>query len=201
MLGKGLPNAGIIYQDMVVMSVRREENGNLRLWGIHGGRDYLDVLYEDVPHSQLDESSGGLRITLVEELTFDELSELRHNMGRNRMLRETSGRFAEFLEALARKEYRLYAHYTIKERRRGPAPETEELLVLARRIRVEGSEERLMRKETENREYKFYAFVSHAEGGKDEKWARYLQRRLENFRIPVDTVSKLRREEDTAQPK
>ena len=59
----------------------------------------------------------------------------------------------------------------------------------------------MLGKETENREYKFYAFVSHAEGGKDEIWAKRLQRRLENFRIPVDTISKLRREEeDAARP-
>ena len=147
MLGKGLPNAGIIYQDTVVMSARREGEGNrnLRLWGIHGGREYLNVLYEDVLYSQLDESSAGLRITLVEELTYDEMSELRHNMGRNRMLRDAPGRFSEFLDALLRKEYRMYAHYTVKKRERGPAPGTEERLVLARRVHAERLEERLAR--------------------------------------------------------
>jgi hypothetical protein len=150
MLGKGLPNAGIIYQDMIVMSARREENGNLRLYGIVGGRDYLDVLYEDAPYSQLDESNAGLRIALVEELTFDEISELRHNMGRNRMLREARGLFAEFfgaarLDAPSGEEYRIYAHYTVIERERDAPPDTEERLVLARRVRVRaaGVEERL----------------------------------------------------------
>ena len=119
------------------------------------------------------------------------------------MLREVPMYFAEFLDALLRREYRLYAHYTLKERERGQTPETEERLVFARGVRVEGPEERLARKEAENREYKFYAFVTHAErnkdGGSDERWARYLQRRLEKFRIPVDAVSRLRHEEDAAQ--
>ena len=204
MLGKGLPNAGIVYRDVVLMGLRREERGkneNLRLCGIQDRRDYLDVLYEDVRYSQLDESSAGLRVTLVEELTVDEFFELRHNMGRNRMLREAPERFSEFLDALLSHEYRLYAHYTIKEQYRGPTPETEERLVIARCVRVVGPEERLARQEAENREYKFYALMSHAEGGEDERWARYIQRRLENFRIPAETVSKLRREEDAAGPK
>ena len=207
MLGKGLPNAGIVYRDVVVMGLKREKQGkneNLRLWGIQGRRDYLDVLYENVLYSQLDESSTGLRVTLVEELTYEEFFELRHNMGRNRMLREIPKDFSEFLDAVLQEEYRLYAHYTLKERERGPTPETEERLILARGVQVQGPEERLARKEAENREYKFYAFVSHAErnkdGNKDERWARYLQLRLENFRISVDSVSKLRREEYVIQP-
>ncbi|MDR2137692.1 MAG: hypothetical protein LBO68_05315 [Synergistaceae bacterium] len=196
MLGKGFPNAGIVYRDVTVISIRREENGNLRLWGIYGGRDYLDVLYEDVLYSQIDETNAGLRVALVEELTLDELSELRHNMGRNRMLREAPERFTEFLHAVSLEEYRIYTHYTLKEGPRGTEKGTEERLILARRVRVEGPEERLARHERENRQYRFYAFVSHANGGKDEKWARWIQRRLKNFRIPVDAVSKLRREEN-----
>ena len=35
------------------------------------------------------------------------------------------------------------------------------------------------------REYKFYAFISYKRGGKDEKYAAWLQRRLEAYRIPV----------------
>jgi hypothetical protein len=198
MLGKGLPNGGIVYRDVVVMSLRREEHGCLRLWGIHGKRDYLDILYEDVLYSQIDETNAGLRVALVEELTLDEFSELRHNMGRNRMLREAPERFSEFIDALSLGEYRIYAHYTIKRTEPGrPRAEnaTEERIVLARRVQVEGPEERLARKETENREYRFYAFVSHAEGGKDERWARWIQRKLAKCRVPVKAVSKLRTEE------
>jgi hypothetical protein len=202
MLGKGLPNAGIVYRDVAVMSLRREENGNMRLWGIHGNRDYLDILYEDVLYSQLDETNAGLRVSLVEELTLDEMSELRHNTARNRMIREVPERFSEFIDGLSRNEYRIYAHYTVKVREPS-RPRTkdipEERLVIARRVRVEGPDERFARKKIENREYKFYAFVSHAEGGEDEKSARWIQRRLENFRIPVDAVLRLRREEDAVQ--
>jgi hypothetical protein len=93
----------------------------------------------------------------------------------------------------------MYAHYTVKKRERGPAPGTEERLVLARRVHAERLEERLAQNEAENREYKFYAFVSHAEGGEDERWARRLQRGLGKYRIPTDAVSELRREEYAAE--
>jgi hypothetical protein len=197
MLGKGLPNAGIVYRNVVVISIHREDNGNLRLWGIHNKRDYLDILYEDVLYSQIDETNVRLHVSLVEELTLDELSELRHNMGRNRMLREVPERFSEFINALSREEYRIYAHYTIKRIKPG-GPRTnlmEERLVIARGIQVENPEERAARNAIENREYRFYAFVTHAEGGKDEKWARWIQRKLTKCRIPIQAVSKLRAEE------
>ncbi|MDR3322561.1 MAG: hypothetical protein LBS93_08930 [Synergistaceae bacterium] len=186
MLGKGLPNAGIIYRDVVITSVQRE-GGNLRLRGIEAGRRYLNILYEDVLHSQIGTADIGLRVTLVEELTFDEFSEVRHNMGRNRMLRdEQPDKFANLTGMLSQGDCRVYAHYL-----ESPG---EECLVLARSVRIEGSDERIERKEEENREYRFYAFVSHEEGGRDEKCARWLRRRLENYRIPVETVSRLRRE-------
>ncbi|MDR3322562.1 MAG: TIR domain-containing protein [Synergistaceae bacterium] len=35
------------------------------------------------------------------------------------------------------------------------------------------------------REYEFYAFISYKRGESDEKWARWLQRELERYRIPV----------------
>ncbi|MDR3265031.1 MAG: toll/interleukin-1 receptor domain-containing protein [Synergistaceae bacterium] len=38
---------------------------------------------------------------------------------------------------------------------------------------------------TENREYEFHAFISYKHGGEDEKWTRWLQRKLESYRIPV----------------
>jgi hypothetical protein len=156
MLGKGLPNAGIIYQDMIVMLARREENGDLRLRGIRGGRDYLDVLYEDAAYGQLDESSAGLRIALVEELTCGEISEPRHNAGVNRMRREVPERFAELLDAVYGGKCRIYAHYTIKERKWDASPETEERFVLARRVNVRAVEleERLAWREAENTERK-----------------------------------------------
>jgi hypothetical protein len=94
--------------------------------------------------------------------------------------------FSEFLHALSREEYRIYAHFTIKKGTPGGAkPGSEERLILARRVRVEGPEERLARNAREYRQYRFYAFVSHAEGESDEKWARRLQRELERYRIPV----------------
>jgi hypothetical protein len=179
------------------MSIRREGNGNLRLWGIHGKRYYLDILYEDVLYSQINETNVRLHISLVEELTLDELSELRHNMGRNRMLREVPERFMGIIDALSREEYRIYAHYTIKENPDRTKVSTEERLVLARRVRIEGEEEWLGQRGEASQTYKFYAFVSHEEGGRDEKWARWLQHRLQNYRIPADAVLKLRREEKT----
>ena len=195
MLGNEFPNAGIIYRDVLIGAAQWEENRNLHLWGIHNRRDYLDILYEDVIYSQIDESNSGLHITLVEELNLDEFFDLRHNMGRNRMLREEPERFAEFIHAVGSEDYRIYAHYTLKEDALRTVYGTEERLVLARRVQVEGPEERLARHERENRRYKFYAYVSHAEGGEDEKWGRWIQRRLENFRIPVDAISKLKQEE------
>jgi hypothetical protein len=48
----------------------------------------------------------------------------------------------------------------------------------------------------ENQEYKFYTFLSHAEGGEDEKTARWLRRKLQNCRIPVETITQLRAEEN-----
>ncbi|MDR1580171.1 MAG: hypothetical protein LBS35_07420 [Synergistaceae bacterium] len=195
MLGNEFPNAGIIYRDVRIEAAQWEKSKNLRLWGIHNRRDYLDILYEDVIYSQIDDSNSGLHITLVEELNLDEFFDLRHNMGRNRMLHEEPERFAEFIHAVGQEDYRIYAHYTLKEDALRTVRGTEERLVLARRVQVEGPEERLARHERENRRYKFYAYVSHAEGGEDEKWGRWIQRRLENFRIPVDAVSKLQQEE------
>jgi hypothetical protein len=200
MLGKGLPNAGIIYNDVTLLRVKREGNENLRLWGIHGGRDYTDILYEDVLYSQICETNAGLRVTLVEELTLDEFSELRHNTGRNRMFREIPERFSEIIDAVSREERRIYAHYTVREKKPGGTRAgSEERIVIARRVLVEGPEERWARHEHENRQYRFHAFVSHAEDGRDAKWARWIQRRLENFEVPSDAVSKLRREEGSAR--
>jgi hypothetical protein len=152
LLGKGLPNAGIYYSDVVLRGLRREENDVLHLLGIYSSWYYMDVWYEGVLYSQIDETSVGLRIALVEELTFDEFGELRHNMGRNRMVREAPERFSEFINALTRKECRLFAHYTTIERPRGKL-DMEERFVLARGIRVEGPAERYAREEAENREY------------------------------------------------
>jgi hypothetical protein len=101
------------------------------------------------------------------------------------------------IDALSREEYRIYAHYTMKENPDSARVSLEERLVLARRVRIKGEEEWLAQRDEENQTYKFYAFVSHAEGGRDEKWARWLQRRLQNYRIPADAVLKLRREEKT----
>jgi hypothetical protein len=199
MLGKGLPNAGIIYSDVTLLRVKREGNENLRLWGIHGRRDYMDILYEDVLYSQIDETNAGLRVTLVEELTLDEFSELRHNMGRNRMFREVPEMFSKIIDAVSREECRIYAHYSIQEKTPGGMKSgSEERLIIARRVQVEGPEERWARYEHENRQCRFHAFVSHAEDEKDAKWARWIQRRLENFEVPFDAVSKLRREEGAA---
>ncbi len=40
-------------------------------------------------------------------------------------------------------------------------------------------------------EYKFYAFISYRRGGEDEKVAKWLQRRLESYRVPVDIADRL----------
>ena len=46
---------------------------------------------------------------------------------------------------------------------------------------------------------KYYAFIAHEAGDDDEKWAKWLKRGLENYRIPVETAATLRSDEDTAR--
>jgi hypothetical protein len=168
LLGKGLPNAGIFYTDLVINGLQREENDVLHLWGNDSNWYQMDVWYEGVLYSQIDERSIGLRIALVEELNSDEVSELDHNMGRNQILRDAPKRFYEFMDALYRKECRLFAHYTTIERP-GERPYMEERYVLARSIRVEGPAERYAREEAdalkrsiveeETPRNKFYLFI------------------------------------------
>ncbi|MDR3265032.1 MAG: hypothetical protein LBT15_03375 [Synergistaceae bacterium] len=43
----------------------------------------------------------------------------------------------------------------------------------------------------ENREYRFYAFVSYENHRDDKKWAQWVQRRLENYRVPTKIVPEL----------
>jgi len=42
--------------------------------------------------------------------------------------------------------------------------------------------------------FKYYAFITYETGG-DKKWAKWLKRKLENYRIPVETIVKLRNDE------
>ena len=44
--------------------------------------------------------------------------------------------------------------------------------------------------------FKYYALITHETGGDDEKWAKWLKRRIENYRIPVETVVRLRGDEE-----
>jgi hypothetical protein len=187
MLGDDLPNAGIIYRDVIILNVRREGNG-LHLRGLHSGRYHLDVFYEDVLHSQIDETNVNRRISLVEELSFDEFFELRHNKGRNRMLSEIPDRYQNLLDRLSRRECRIYAHYC-------DGRELDERIILASGVRVEEPDLKVARLKAEARVYPYYAFISHEAGGADEKWARRLERRLGNYRVPVEVVSRQRREE------
>jgi hypothetical protein len=106
------------------------------------------------------------------------------------MLRERPDRYREYLDKFSRKECRIYAHYCD-----GHGIGTDERIILASGVRVEEPDMTIPRPEAENREYPFYAFISHEHGGADEKWARRLQRRLENYRVPAEAVSKLRLEE------
>ena len=187
MLGEDLPNAGIIYRDVIILNVRRAGNG-LHLRGLHSGRYRLDVFYEDVLYSQIDETNVNRRISLVEELSFDEFFELRHNKGRNRMLNEIPNRYQDLLDMFSRRECRIYAHYC-------DGRELDERIILASGVRVEEPDLKVARLKAEARVYPYYACISHAVGGADEKWARQLERRLENYRVPLEAVSRQRREE------
>lgn len=193
MLGEDLPNAGIVYRDVVILNVTREGSG-LHLRGLHSGRYRLDVFYEDVPYSQIDETDVNLRISLVEELSFDEFFELRHNRGRNRMLSEIPDRYKDLIDKFSRKECRIYAHYC-------DGREMDERIILASGVRVEEPDLKVARLKAETREYPYYAFISHEPGGADEKWARRLERRLETYRVPVEAVSKQKREEPEREEK
>jgi hypothetical protein len=178
---KKFPFADIIAADAAILSARAE-GGGLRLWCIHSEREYLEILYEDVLYGQIGEGDEGLRISLVQELSFDGLSELRHNAGRNKMLHDIPDRYAEVLESVCEGKYRVFAHYSGRDER----------LVVARGVRVEGADERLAKHESEYRKYRLYAFITHEEGGTDAKWARWLERGLGRYRIPADTVLKPR---------
>ena len=43
--------------------------------------------------------------------------------------------------------------------------------------------------------FKYYALITHQTGGDDEKWAKWLKRRIENYRIPVEVAIKLNGDE------
>ncbi|MDR0355928.1 MAG: toll/interleukin-1 receptor domain-containing protein [Deltaproteobacteria bacterium] len=193
MLGEDLPNAGIICRDVVILNVMPHENG-LRLRGLHSGRYRLDVYYDDVLYSQIDETKVGLRVALVEELSINEFFELRHNKGRNRMLSDNLDRHEFILDKLSRQECRIFAHYC-------DGPEMDERIVLASSLRVEEPDLKVARLKAETREYPHYAFISHEPGGADEKWAHWLERRLDNYRVQMEAVSEQRREEPVRKNK
>jgi hypothetical protein len=184
---KKFPFANIIAADATILSAR-VEGGGLRLWCIRSEREYVEILYEDILYSQIGEGDGGLRVSLVQELSFDGLSELRHNAGRNKILRDIPDRYAEVLESVCEGKYRVFAHYSGRDER----------LVVARGVRVAGADERLAKHESEYRKYRLYAFITHEEGGLDAKWARRLERGLGRYRVPVETVLKLRGDENAA---
>ena len=50
----------------------------------------------------------------------------------------------------------------------------------------------------ENSALKYLAFITHGASKEDAKWARWLERKLENFRVPVDVVAKLREYESVS---
>jgi hypothetical protein len=187
MSGEDLPNAGIIYRDVIIQNVTREGPG-LRLRGLRSGRYRLDVFYEDVLYSQIDETSVNRLVSLVEELSFDEFFEPRHDKCRDRMLSEIPDQYQDLLDKLSRRECRLYAHYR-------DGRDLDERIVLASGVRVEEPDPRMARLKAEARVYPYYACISHAAGGVDEKWARRLERRLEKYRVPVEVVSRQRLEE------
>ena len=181
MLGKGLPNGGILYGDAKIRNVRAEKRGmggnDLRLWCVRSGRDYLEIIYGNVLYSQIDDASIGMGITLVEELTFDEFTGTRHNAGRNGMLRDAPEGYADYLDAFCRGDCRAFAHYSEKS----------EYIVLAGNISIAGPDERLAL--PENRKCRFYAFISHVNGGSDEKWANRLRRWVAGYRMPAEYIS------------
>ena len=43
----------------------------------------------------------------------------------------------------------------------------------------------------------FYVFVSSADNGADRKWASWIARRLENYRIPVAELPNMRQDDET----
>lgn len=47
-------------------------------------------------------------------------------------------------------------------------------------------------------EYTYYAFISYQR--KDEKWAKWLQRKLENYKLPVANAKEASRQEVEVHP-
>jgi hypothetical protein len=178
MLEGDLTNAGVIYRDAIILSVTREGSG-LRLRGLRSDGYRLDVFYEDVLYSQIDETSVNSRVSLVKELSFDEFLEPR---------REIPDLGQDSLDRVARRECRVYAHYS-------DGGDLDARIILASGVRVEELDLKMARQKAEDRVYPYYACVSHVAGGVDEKWARRLARRLEKYRVPVEALSKQKREE------
>lgn len=109
-----------------------EAGGELLVRAVIDGSSDKEIVYEGMYYSQLDESAEGLTITLVTEITPEELKQPKHQAAAARLY-DDCGADDKFIRDMYRRGNRLYVHYT---------ENGGEYIVLAKRMRMDEERDR-----------------------------------------------------------
>lgn len=102
-------------------------SGVLLLRAIYDEREYMDVVYQDVFYTQLDESCINVSITLAQRTDAAELKNARHSRSIRRMMKDCQCSSPLVLEEMENRGYHFYMHYAGRD---------EEYLVIAKGMSI-----------------------------------------------------------------
>ena len=104
--------SGALYAGAKLLRVIPDEaGGELFIRAVFDENEKRDVVYEGMFYSQLGEGSAGLTISLVTEITPEQLKEPRYWQAAARLY-EDCGADDAFLQDMVRRGSHLYAHHT-----------------------------------------------------------------------------------------
>jgi hypothetical protein len=107
-----VPKPGALYAAAKLLRIAPDEaGGELLIRAVFDGREKRDIIYEGVFYSQLDESSAGLTVTLVNEITYTQLKQPRYRQAEARLY-DDCGADDAFLRDMCRRGSHLYVHHT-----------------------------------------------------------------------------------------
>lgn len=101
--------------------------GVLLLRAVYDEREYMDVVYQDVFYTQLDESCKNVFITIAQREDAAELAHTRHAGSIRRMMRDCQCTSSFVLEELENRGYRFYTHYAGRD---------DEYLIIAKEMSI-----------------------------------------------------------------
>jgi hypothetical protein len=117
------------------MRVRHVESdqvtGTLLVKGAYADREEQKMLYNGVFYSQIDKSTEGKHIVLVEELLPEEFRDVKHQASIRRLQNDCNMQNLDSLDEMVRNGYRLFAHYAGKR---------DEYIVIARGLSIQLNE-------------------------------------------------------------